>query len=54
MTYEDVLRDLERRDQHDRQNMFQPSDAFVLSTDGLTLADEVELLLAALHQRAVT
>lgn len=54
VTYEAVLRDLERRDQHDRQNTFQPSDAFVLSTDGLTLADEVELLLAALHQRAVT
>jgi hypothetical protein len=48
-----VRTDLERRDLLDRQNTFHPPDAFTLATDGLSPADEVELLLAALHQRAV-
>lgn len=54
VSYETVLRDLERRDQLDQRNTFQPPDAYVLSTDGLTPANEAELLLAILHQRAAT
>jgi cytidylate kinase len=49
-----VRNDLERRDLQDRGNTFHPPDAFTLTTDGLSPADEVELLLAALHQRAVS
>lgn len=54
VTYESVRSDLERRDERDRRNTFQPSDAYVLITDGMTLADEVGLLLATLCQRAAT
>jgi cytidylate kinase len=54
INYEAVLSDLTRRDQLDRHNTFQPSDAYNLITDGMTPADEVELLLAVLHQRAAT
>jgi len=49
-----VRSDLERRDALDRQNTVHPPDAFTLATDGLSPADEVELLLAALHQRLVS
>ena len=49
-----VRNDLERRDLQDRGNTFHPPDAFTLTTDGLSPADEVELLLAALHQRAIS
>jgi cytidylate kinase len=54
ISYQDVLRDLERRDALDRHNTFQPPDAYVLATDGLTPAGEAELLLAVLHQRATS
>lgn len=49
-----VRRELARRDHGDRQNTFHPPDAFTLATDGLSPADEVELLLAALHYRTAT
>lgn len=50
--YETVFQDLERRDALDRQNTFQPEDAYVLNTDGMTPADVVGKLVSALEARA--
>jgi CMP/dCMP kinase len=50
--YATVYQDLERRDTLDKQNTLQPADAYVLHTDGLTPADVIGELVAALEQRA--
>ncbi len=49
--YDTVLHDLERRDALDLRNTLQPSDAYVLCTDGLSPHDEVHLLISVLEQR---
>lgn len=51
-SYEKVFEDLRRRDTIDAQNTFQPTDAYIVNSDGLTPADILGELRGVLEQRA--
>lgn len=51
-SYEKVFEDLQRRDTLDAQNTYQPTDAYLVNSDGLTPADIVGELREILEQRA--